>query len=151
MESNFFQVNFVIFKLVLMLHADTSSHHVYWMIPNANWWVHLELCHRDLDTIEGPVNAKLVWSFSTNGEVHTSASWRQPEKLRELRPLRLRVIFLSLQMNYYVFHLLFINSFMSVLNTPNIRSWPGHLNSKSYRFFFSEICNILCIFFILLQ
>ena len=37
-------------KSVSMLYANTSSHDVYWKTW-PNWQDHLELCHRDLDTL----------------------------------------------------------------------------------------------------
>ena len=60
-----------------MLHANTSSPDVYWRIPNANWWAHLEQCHMKPDTLQGPDTMLNQSRYPPHyEEVRTSASWK---------------------------------------------------------------------------
>lgn len=112
-----------------MLHANTSKPNVYWRILNTNWWAHLKLCHKNPDTLKGPGNAKPVQASSST--VGKCAPLQAEDKNSGELPSATETFF-SLQMNYYTFHLLLVNS---VLSTLNMRFWPSHLNSKNHRFF----------------
>ena len=64
-------------RLVLRLHANTSSPDVYWR-KRPNWQAHLELCHRNPDILKRVLN----WTTLSNSIAGKSAPMqviKQPE------------------------------------------------------------------------
>ena len=64
-------------RLVLRLHANTSSPDVYWR-KQPNWRAHLELCHRNPDILKRVLN----WTTLSNSIAGKSAPMqviKQPE------------------------------------------------------------------------
>ena len=64
-------------RLVLRLHANTSSPDVYWR-KQPNWQAHLELCHRNPDILKRVLN----WTTLSNSIAGKSAPMqviKQPE------------------------------------------------------------------------
>ena len=65
------------FSRYLCYMLTLSSPDIYWRIPNANWWAHLEQCHRNPDTLKGPGTMLNQSRYPPHyGEVRTSASWK---------------------------------------------------------------------------
>ena len=65
------------FRSVSRLHANTSSHDIYWR-KRPNRQAHLELCHRNSDILERVLN-RIALSNSTAGKCAPMQVIKQPE------------------------------------------------------------------------